>query len=99
MTLSNRSYDASTNSTDVTFLGTVEESNDTVVIGYSSTSDVWPGGQLPTITNIDRTTPGATTVTINGNVPEGVPVVFGKNYEMRITLRPPLPEGRPEQRH
>jgi hypothetical protein len=84
----NRVYDPNTNTSTITFTGTVDVDNDTLIVDYDSTDDVYVGGVIQTLTNVDRTVPGSVAVSIRGNVPDGVPVVWGKNYNMRITLSP-----------
>lgn len=84
----NSSFDVVTNQTTLTFRGTVDADNDTLVVGFGSTDSIYVGGLILTARNVDRTTPGEVSVTVNGNIPDGTPLEWGKNFEMRITLSP-----------
>jgi hypothetical protein len=84
----NTTFDVVTNTTDITFVGTVDQANDTLVVEYGSTDPLYVGGLILSVQNIDRATPGQVTVTVNGNIPNGVPLSWGRNFDMRITLSP-----------
>ena len=74
--------------TTITVEDTLETDNDVLMVSYDSTDSVYPGGSILTVVNTDRSTPGQTVLTVVGELPADLPLVWGRNYEMRITLSP-----------
>ena len=83
----NAVYDPSTNLTTLVFIGVPDANNDTVMVGNADFEQVdW--GTILTVDSISYL-PGSASVTVIGDHSAiGKELVFGKNYEMKITLSP-----------
>lgn len=82
-----RVYFTGDNKSEITFPSTVETDNDVCVVGYDSTDPLYIGGTILTVIDVTRSG-GNTVVTVQGNIPDGVTLIWGKNYDMVITLSP-----------